>query len=270
MAAPVWPGGARCAVNLTFDNFGEARDIFVHGHAHGALADGVYAPRLGVRRILDLLDEHQVKATFFPEGWSAQKYAPLLREVVARGHEVGAHGWMHEDWDKLDSAKERELIARTTTAIEDAIGQRPLGWRCPGGLMTPRTLLYVQEAGYFYDSSFTDHDWPYVIGIGPRKPTLVELPWSWTLDDAPYYMFPRTLRPPGEVLEIWREEFDTLYPGGYFMLTCHPRFSGRPARLGALDKLIGHIEQQPGVWFATCLEVARATEETGERVEPLG
>ena len=89
---PAWPGGARCAVTLTCDNFGEALDLLKYGHAGGALADGVYAPRRGIERILNLLDRHRIPATFFVEGWGARKYAALAREIVAAGHEIGSHG----------------------------------------------------------------------------------------------------------------------------------------------------------------------------------
>ena len=73
------PGGAACAVTLTFDNFGESLDLLRYGHAGGALADGVYAPRRGVERVLDLLDRHRIAGTFFVEGWNARKYGSLLR-----------------------------------------------------------------------------------------------------------------------------------------------------------------------------------------------
>src|SRR3954453_13595136 len=91
---PGWPNGARCAVSLSFDNFGEAFDLLRYGHAGGALADGVYATRRGIERVLDLLDRYRIPATFFLEGWNVRKYAPFAREIAKRGHEVAAHGWM--------------------------------------------------------------------------------------------------------------------------------------------------------------------------------
>src|SRR5438105_819179 len=120
---PTWPDGARCAVTLTFDNFGESLDLLRHGHAGGASADGVYAPRRGVARILDLLDRHRIPATFFIEGWNARKYAGLAREIVARGHEVGSHGWMHEPWPELGLEQERDLIHRTTETLAEVLGR---------------------------------------------------------------------------------------------------------------------------------------------------
>src|SRR5437667_2374276 len=148
---PTWPNGARCVVTLTFDNFGESLDLLKYGHAGGASADGVYAPRRGVERILDVLDRHRISATFFVEGWNARKYASLAQEIVARGHEIGSHGWMHEPWEKLDRATEYDLIHRTTETLTDILGRPPRGWRSPGGLTTISTLGLVHDAGYVYD-----------------------------------------------------------------------------------------------------------------------
>ncbi|HEX3721224.1 MAG TPA: polysaccharide deacetylase [Nitrolancea sp.] len=255
---PSWPNGATCAVTLTFDNFGESFDLLRHGHAGGANADGVYAPRRGVERVLDLLARYSIPATFFVEGWNARKYAPLAREIVEQGHEVGAHGWMHEPWSELNEAFERELIERTTDTLAGVLGSAPQGWRSPSGLTTTKTLGFLRDAGYHYDSSFGDDDVPYLLRTGAGAETeIVELPWSWSLDDAPYYAHPGTIRRPSEVVQLWIEEFDAAYElTGNFMLVCHPRYSGRPARIRALEKLIQHIRAHEGVWFTRCSDLA--------------
>lgn len=257
---PAWPGGARCAVTLTFDNFGESFDLLRYGHAGGANADGVYAPRRGVERVLDLLARRAAPGTFFVEGWNARKHAALVREVVAAGHEVAGHGWMHEAWSELPEDRERDLIARATAAIAEATGERPRGWRAPSGLTTPATLRLLGEAGYVYDSSMGDDDVPYLVqqSAGSSE-EIVELPWSWTLDDAVYFAHPGAPRDPRTVVDQWIAEFDAAYElTGYFMLVCHPRYIGRPARIGELERLIDHIQQHEGVWFARCDEVASA------------
>jgi peptidoglycan-N-acetylglucosamine deacetylase len=255
---PVWPGAARCAVTLTFDNFGEAFDLLRYGHAAGADADGVYAPRRGVERVLDLLERHGISATFFVEGWNARKYAGLLREVTARGHEVAAHGWMHERWNELPPAQERDLIDRTTTTIAGVLGEMPRGWRSPGGLMTRSTLSLLHGAGYSYDSSMADDDRPYLLRTGPEPaPEIVELPWTWTLDDAVYFAHPGVMRRASDVIDLWIDEFDAAYDlTGSFMLVCHPRYIGRPARVLAFERLLEHIRSRDGIWFARCGEVA--------------
>jgi peptidoglycan-N-acetylglucosamine deacetylase len=262
---PTWPNGARCAVVLSFDNFGESFDLLRYGHAGGALADGVYAPRRGVPRVLDLLERHQLPATFFVEGWNARKHSELLREVAAQGHEIAAHGWMHETWNTLEPERERDLIARTTATIADVTGTAPRGWRAPSGLTTRETLALIHAAGYDWDSSFGDEDVPYRLGIATdRDETLVELPWQWSLDDAAYFAYPGSIRRPADVAQLWIDEFDAAYATtGYFMLVCHPRYIGRPARITALETLVNHIRAHDDIWFATCSAVADATREAG-------
>ncbi|MEZ4523557.1 MAG: polysaccharide deacetylase [Thermomicrobiales bacterium] len=252
------PNNARCAVALTFDNFGESFDLLRYGHAGGASADGVYAPRRGIERVLDLLDRHSVPATFFAEGWNVRKYAGLAREVIDRGHEIAGHGWMHERWNELDRETERDLIERTTDAIAEATGKQPAGWRAPSGLTTPWTLDVLDDLGYGYDSSFGDDDVPYRLQVSAgSEHEIVELPWTWTLDDAPYYAHPGTLRQPSKVVDLWIEEFDAAFTmTGYFMLVCHPRFAGRPSRILALERLIEHIKAHEGIWLARCDDIA--------------
>lgn len=254
---PRWPGDARCAVTLTFDNFGESYDLLRYGHAGGANADGVYAPRRGVERVLDLLERKDIPATFFLEGWNVRKYGDLAREIVARGHEVAGHGWMHERWNELAPQREKELIRRTTQTIADVVGAAPRGWRSPAGLTTTSTLPLLHEAGYLYDSSMGDDDVPYMLQTGEGDGEIVELPWSWPLDDAVYFGHPGTMRRPSDVADLWIEEFDAAHAlTGTFMLVCHPRYAGRPARILALERLIDHIQSHDGVWFTRCDEMA--------------
>jgi peptidoglycan/xylan/chitin deacetylase (PgdA/CDA1 family) len=116
----------------------------------------------------------------------------------------------------------------------------------------------LHAAGYGYDSSFGDDDVPYWLRVAPgSEAEMIQLPWTWTLDDAPYYAHPGTLRRASEVIDLWIEEFDAAYAlTGYFMLVCHPRYAGRPSRILALERLIEHIKGHEGVWFARCDELA--------------
>jgi peptidoglycan/xylan/chitin deacetylase (PgdA/CDA1 family) len=256
---PHWPNGARCAVTLTFDNFGESYDLLKFGFAGGAFADGIYAPRRGVERVMEMLERFGVPGTFFLEGWNVRKYASLAREIEARGHEVAAHGWMHETWNQLGPKEEEDLLRRTTETFGEVLGHAPRGWRGPSGYVTPRTMGLVYDLGYRYDSATVDDDVPYMMRVGPdRAEEIVELPMAWQYDDASYYGFPGVaIRRPSEVAELWMEEFDALYrETGYFMLVCHPRYSGRPPRIVALERLISHMQERDAVWFARCEEVA--------------
>lgn len=231
-------------VLLTFDNLGEAYDLFRFGYAGGASADGVYAVRRGVPRILELLTRRGVRGTFFVEGWGAAKYPDLVREIVAAGHEVAAHGWLHENWDALDAAEEGELVARMTDALGGALGVAPAGFRAPAARISPRTLGNLAAAGYRYDSSFMDEDVPYVLAVAAGdERTLVELPMSPVLGDTAFYAAASTPRSPAEVMAIWWEELSGLATtGGFACLTMHPRHSGRPARVQALEGLIERLQ----------------------------
>jgi peptidoglycan/xylan/chitin deacetylase (PgdA/CDA1 family) len=263
---PHWPGGAHCVVVLTFDNLGEALDLLRHGYAGGAFSDGVYSPRRGVQRVLDILTQRNITATFFVEGWGAEKYPHVVEDIVSEGHEIGAHGWMHETWNELAPDQERQLILRATDTIETVAKTRPSGWRAPSGLATPHMLGTLYDLGYAYDSSFTDDDVPYRIGIAPdREEDMVELPWAWNTDDAAYYAYPGTIVRPSEVAATWIEEFDAAYQQtGFFNLVCHPRYTGRPSRIRALETLIDHIAGHDGVQFLRCDEVARIVRSSSE------
>lgn len=230
-------------VALSFDNLGEAYDLLRFGHAGGAFADGVYAIRRGIPRVLDMLDRHGLRATFFVEGWGAEKYSDLVREITSAGHEIGAHGWLHEQWNELDFETERELIKRTTATIGDVVGSPPVGWRSPWARTTPNTLTILADEGYKYDSSFVDDDVPYRLAVAPGNArTLIELPFSQMLNDTPFYNYPGTLHSPAEAMGKWWSELEGLAETCEFaVVTAHPRFSGRPARIRALGNLIQRL-----------------------------
>ena len=161
---------------LTIDNIGEAAEV----------GDGSFPPDapLGahftvavVGRLLDLLDRLDVPATFFVEALNARVYPALLREIVARGHELACHGWQHEHWHGLTPAQEREILERCTHALND-LGVRPVGFRPPGGLVTAATPALLRELGYRYHS-------PAGTSAGVAD-GLAVLPFEWRTVDAFY------------------------------------------------------------------------------------
>jgi peptidoglycan/xylan/chitin deacetylase (PgdA/CDA1 family) len=247
-------------VLLTYDNLGEAYDLLRYGHAGGASGDGIYAVRRGIPRILEMLARNGLHATFFVEGWGAQRYPELIREIAAASHEVGAHGWMHEQWDKLEPAEELELIKRTTDAIGNALGTAPLGWRSPFSRTTKSTLSLLADHGYRYDSSFADEDIPYRMHVraGDER-TLVEFPLSGVLNDAPYYSGQLGFRSPDDVHEMHFGELRGLAKSaGFAVLVSHPRFSGRPARIEGHERTIQRLRsgELGDVRFLRCDQAA--------------
>ncbi|HEX3721387.1 MAG TPA: polysaccharide deacetylase family protein [Nitrolancea sp.] len=230
-------------VLLTYDNLGEAYDLLRYGHAGGASADGIYSVRRGIPRILEMLARNGLHATFFVEGWGAQQYPDLVREIAAAGHEVGAHGWMHEQWDTLEPDEERELIKRTTDAIGVALGTQPVGWRSPFSRTTKHTLALLADHGYRYDSSFADDDIPYRMHVraGDER-TLIEFPLSGVLNDAPYYSGQLGFRSPDDVHAMHFGELSGLAKSaGFAVLVAHPRFTGRPARIEGHERTIQRL-----------------------------
>jgi peptidoglycan-N-acetylglucosamine deacetylase len=258
-----WPGGARCAVALSFDSDHDTNELRDGGESIGRMSWGQYGTRVGVPRILALLAKEQAPATFFVPAVAAKLYPDEQRRVIAEGHEIGLHGWIHELNSVLPEAVERDLHLRSADALEQITGKRPVGMRTPSWDFSPATLKIQREMGLLYDSSLMADDDPYeLLEVG--EPTgIVELPVEWIRDDAPYFNMNRfqALRPytpPPAVLDIFIREFDRAHQeGGLFLLTMHPHVITYRSRIFILEELIRHAKAKGGVWFATHEQVAR-------------
>src|SRR5438067_13935849 len=258
-----WPGGARCGVALSFDSDHETSDLRDGGRSIGRLACGQYGNRVGVPRILKLLEKHGVPASFYVPAVTALLYPDEQRRVVAEGHEVGIHSWIHERNSVLPFETERDLQLRAADVLEKVTGVRPVGIRTASWDFSPNTLAITRDMGLEYDSSLMADDDCYELLLDGQPTGVVELPVEWIRDDAVYFNMNRfaSLRPytpPSAVLEIFRREFDAAYAeGGLFQLTMHPHIIGHRSRIWLLEALIHHISGHPAVWFATHAEIAR-------------
>ncbi|MBI4198683.1 MAG: polysaccharide deacetylase [Chloroflexi bacterium] len=229
-----------------------------------------FGPSVGVFRIMDLLEEYRIKASFFIPGYVAETHVGMVKEVQRRGHEVGNHGYLHEPPSSLGPGEdEGAILDRGNRILQGITGEQPLGYRSPSWELSGRSLDLLAERGFVYDSSLMGNDIPYFVEASDGK-RLVELPVHWAQDDVPYYAFApvtgRTAPPasPADVLNAWQWEFDGAYRyGRAFMLTMHPHTSGRLARIMALEKLILHMRSQPGVEFMRCIDVAQGWTEQG-------
>ncbi|MEN3149541.1 polysaccharide deacetylase [Neorhizobium sp. IRAMC:178] len=264
-----WKDGARCAVALSFDSDHETNELRDGGESIGRMSQGQYGNRMGVPRILETLKNADVPATFFVPAVAALLYPDEQRRVIAEGHEIGLHGWIHEMNTKVPAAKERELHFRAADTLEKITGIRPVGMRTPSWDFSYETLTIERELGLIYDSSLMADDDPYEL-VEDGEPTgMVELPVEWIRDDAVYFNMNRftALRPytpPTSVLDIFKREFDRAYlEGGLFLLTMHPHVSGYRSRIFVLEDLIRHIQGHEGVWFATHADIARFAKENG-------
>ncbi|WP_105438392.1 polysaccharide deacetylase [Neorhizobium sp. T25_13] len=264
-----WNDGARCAVALSFDSDHETNELRDGGESIGRMSQGQYGNRMGVPRILETLKNADVPATFFVPAVAALLYPDEQRRVIAEGHEIGLHGWIHEVNTKVPADKERELHFRAADTLEKITGIRPVGMRTPSWDFSHETLKIERELGLIYDSSLMADDDPYEL-VEDGEPTgMVELPVEWIRDDAVYFNMNRftALRPytpPTSVLDIFKREFDRAYiEGGLFLLTMHPHVSGYRSRIFVLEDLIRHIQGHEGVWFATHADIARFARENG-------
>jgi peptidoglycan/xylan/chitin deacetylase (PgdA/CDA1 family) len=248
---------------------------------------GDFGPEVGTPRILALLKEHGIAASFFIPGWVAERQPGAVEAVLREGHEVAHHGYMHEAPATIGSrSEEAETLDRGTEALKRVTGETPRGYRSPAWDISEHTLRLLLERGFVYDSSLMGHDIPYLADAATGRPAdtggrggrggragakaIVELPVHWSLDDAPYYPFSpavgraSTLSGPQAVLDAWTWEFDMVHEhGAAFMLTMHPQITGHWARLSVLKRLIGHIQAKPGVEFMRCIDAARGWTPSG-------
>ena len=208
-----WPGGARVAVALSFDSDHETNELRDGGKSIGRMSWGQYGARVAVPRILKLLERYGVKATFYVPAVTALIHPEEQRRIVAEGHEIGVHGWIHELNSVLPYEAERDLMLRSADVLEKVSGVRPVGLRTPSWDFSWNTLAIEAEMGLLYDSSLMSDEDCYELLLDGQPGGVVELPVEWVRDDAVYFMMNRfsALRPytpPADVLDIFRREFD--------------------------------------------------------------
>lgn len=234
------------------------------------ISRGEFGAVVGLPRILSLLEEKRIRATFCVPGHTACAYPALVERIHNEGHEIVHHGWVHENPADFDREGERRNLERGLEAIEKAAGVRPQGYRSPAWDLSANSIELLLEYGFVYDSSCMGGDFfPYYLRQGDEWSTtepyvfgetcdLVEVPVSWGLDDFPAFEYipgqNTGLKTPSEVEEIWRGEFDYAYAncaGGVYDLTMHPQVIGRGQRISMLERLIDYFGGHEGVAFVT-------------------
>lgn len=267
-----WPGGAKVAVLLSFDVDNETVTIRYGETSVGALSMGQYGARVGLGRVLTLLDARKIPASFFIPSVSLALHPEMGPAIQGSGrHEIAVHGWVHEMNATLPDSAERALLTKAVEELTRATGRRPVGYRAPSWNFSPNTLAILRDLGFRYESSLMADERPYELVHAGEPTGLVELPVEWILDDAPLFD-PRGERysAPREVARVWMDEFDRAYAEGtMFVLTMHPHIIGHRSRIIALELLLEHIARTAGpkVWYAThaaAAEYVRTAARLGE------
>lgn len=258
-----WPQGANCALFPAFDV--DSESVWLGADAQNArrlvtMSYGGYEARVGIPKLLELLQRFAIKATFFVTGWSIEAHPAACEAILAGGHEIAHHGYLHLRPDTADHDTLLSEMDRGLAAMKSVLGIVPKGYRAPWGESCVEQLELLKERGLLYSSSFRDDIRPYrhllPSGAGP-----IEIPVNYSFDDWSYGLThrtsPRAMFGQDEVFSIWRDEFDkTREWGGVTTMVMHPQVSGRPMRIGILERFFTHVRQYDDVWIATGAEIA--------------
>ena len=271
-----WPGGARIAVSLVV-NYEEGSEYSLldgddHHESNNEVPSPIpagqrdlynesffeYGSRVGVWRLLDMFDRHQVKSTFYCCAQALERNPELAGEIVARGHEPCGHGYRWAEVHLMSREEEREDMRKTVESITETTGERPLGWFTRYGPSVNTRDLALEEGGFIYDSLATNDDLPYYIRVEDR-PWLV-IPYSFETNDARFWR--GGLVSTGDFFEYLKDSFDCLYREGethpkMMSVGLHCRITGRPSRSQAVERFIEYAKSFEGVWFARRLDIAR-------------
>jgi len=273
---PRWPAGARVAVSFVVnfeegseysiaDGDGENEAVYeidqrLVGQPDPAIDTHFeYGTRAGWWRIMEVLRQHNALVTVSASGRAVERTPALAADAVKRGHEVAAHGWRWESHHALDEATEHERIVQTVAAITNAAGTRPIGWhtRSPGSYSTRRLL--VEEGGFLYDSDAYNDDLPYFVEVTGKRHLV--LPYAFDSNDMQFFHSNR-FSGAADFAAYVIDAFDWLYREGahapkMLSVGLHLRMIGRPGRIGALDRILRHINQRGSAWIARRADIAR-------------
>lgn len=279
---PAWPDGAACAVMITVNldgayaarSFDADVDVTEGSSAEIMARDGMEA---GLPRLLSVLDDYDVKATFFVQGRTASSFPESLQLILEKGHEIGCRGHENENLALLTQDEQLKIIKQSREAIRNNCGVTPTGFRAPGGELTLETLNIAKDLGFLYSSSLSDDDTPYFLDVythatsddalvsdneaPPAHELLLEIPIHAALYDYPYFVF--HFDPPipqgqsrisfgDDVLTNWKWEFDGYHQyGGCFVLQLDPQITGSQGRIYLLEELLAYMKHKGNCWFAT-------------------
>jgi peptidoglycan/xylan/chitin deacetylase (PgdA/CDA1 family) len=262
---PRWPSGFRSALIVSIDVDGPYGEANHHGwDDYYWRAQTAYDLPAGVPRLLDLLRDRDVPATFCWVGRCVEDRPDLVERAQAEGHESSIHSWDHRYYTPMTADEQRADMLRTIEVIEHVTGERPVGHKTPAWRFNDDTSRLLQELGLRWQMDIAGGDLPWVERPDPAGPPLVQLPPSRFWDDYSYFV-DQTVTP-RHTAEFWRDDLDVLRDEGKLMcLTLHPWVSGRPATSRALANLLDYAIDLGDIWIARADHVARWWLEVSER-----
>ncbi len=251
------------------------------------ISRGIFAGEVGTPRLLRLFDKLGIKTTWFIPGHSIETFPEETKCIVDAGHEIGMHGYSHENPLALTPEQEEAVLVRCIELIAQVSGRRPTGYVAPWWEFSHVTNELLLKHGTKYDHSLMHKDFEcYYVRVGDRwtkidlslpaadwmqglvrgrETDLIEIPANWYLDDLPPMMFIKNspnshgFVNPRDIEQMWRDQFDYVYreyDDAVFPITIHPDVSGRPQVLLMLERLTAYIATHPGVRFCTFDEIA--------------
>jgi len=271
------PQGKKIAVNIGCDF--DAQAIWIGSFnltSPAYMSRGEFGAEVAVPRLLKLFDKHKIKISWCIPGHTIDTWPDVCRQIRAAGHEIGHHGYVHENPTPMSLEEETKVMEMGLEALA-RIGVKPRAYRSPYWDFSPNTLSILEKYGFSCDSSLMANDLhPYWIRpvqvhadranvFGPPS-KVMEIPVSWYLDDFPptEYMTGRQegMNPAPDIFGRWKDIFDYAVAneeGACYVLTTHPQTIGRAHLLPKLDELIAYMSER-GAWFATLSEICDATE----------
>ena len=251
------------------------------------ISRGVFAAKRGVPRLLELFKRYGIITTWGVTGHSVESFPAQFEQIVAAGHEIGIHGYAHENPLAMTREQEAAVIDKTIEVVKKVTGKNPIGYMAPWWELISNSIELLLERGIKYDASLMEDDFhPHWLRTGDswskidysRDPEtwmkpwkagteveLVEIPASWHLDDAPPTMFVKAFPNSHgwitgrQLEEIWRDQFDWVYRHhdyAVFPITIHPDSAGKPHVLMMLERLIEHMLNHDGVRMVTMADMA--------------
>lgn len=265
-----WPNGAKVAVAFSLDVDNQSSLLADEGSMFSELTGGLnpammsraeYGGRVGLERLTNIFDKHDVPATYFMPAISL-KAAPQMADVIKRSgnHEVALHGWVHELQSDMSPKQIQENLVRASDYLGSVFGEKPVGHRAPV-LISEQSFPVLVDMGLLYDSSLLSDDVPFEVNLAGKPSGLVEVPVNLGLEDSQLdhqFNFFANGHTPKQVLEIFKAEFDMAYEEGTTMVfILHPHITGQRSRAAIIEEIIQYMKSKPDVWFTTHKDLAQ-------------